>query len=211
MPLFDVPSAQPQIIAEIAARRPPSECSGASSTPGLIGVPMLGPWFMGGRHPLGELVIVVLAVVVALAWLGTAGIGPQARARTRSPGEWILLAAVAVVAVQLVPWPQAALDFLSPHTRQLLTLWQGDLNVPGNLGHWSQVSMTPDWTRGRPDSAAGLRHDFSGGRAAAARCRRRAMDAALGGGRRDRASRLRHRAVSDRQRQVRLDLPASVP
>ncbi|HTU23920.1 MAG TPA: hypothetical protein VMF30_00895, partial [Pirellulales bacterium] len=49
---------------------------------GLIGVPLLSPWFMGGRHPLGELVIVLLAVTVALAWLA-------GRALDRRAAAWI--------------------------------------------------------------------------------------------------------------------------
>ena len=69
MPLLDVPSAQRRSSSD--SRSTPSErLLGYVVDAGLIGVPMLGPWFMGGRHPLGELVIVVLAVVAGLAWLG---------------------------------------------------------------------------------------------------------------------------------------------
>jgi O-antigen ligase/tetratricopeptide (TPR) repeat protein len=114
---------------------------------GLIGVPLLSPWFMGGRHPLGELVIVLLAVTVALAWLGGRALDPRGGSWTASPGEWILLGAVLLVVAQIVPWPQPVMDLLSPHTRQLLPLWRGDASVAGTLGTWNQVSMTPDWTR----------------------------------------------------------------
>ncbi|HTU27105.1 MAG TPA: O-antigen ligase family protein, partial [Pirellulales bacterium] len=71
----------------------------------------------------------------------------RAAAWISSPGEWILMAAVLLVVAQIVPWPRPILDLLSPHTRQLLPLWQGDASVAGTLGTWSQVSMTPDWTR----------------------------------------------------------------
>ena len=54
---------------------------------GLIGVPLLSPWFMGGRHPLGELVIVLLAVTVALAWLGRRALDPRGATWTRSPAR----------------------------------------------------------------------------------------------------------------------------
>ncbi|HEX4145198.1 MAG TPA: O-antigen ligase family protein [Pirellulales bacterium] len=114
---------------------------------GLIGVPLLTPWFMGGRHPLGELVIVLLAVAVALAWLGRRALDPRTATWTGSPGEWVVLGAVLLVIAQIVPWPQPVLDLLSPHTRQLLPLWRGDATVPGTLGTWNQVSMTPEWTR----------------------------------------------------------------
>ena len=114
---------------------------------GLVGVPILGPWFMGGRHPLGELVLVVLAVVVALAWLTEQMLARREVAVSRSRAEWILLGGVALVLVQLVPLPQSLLEILSPHTRQLLPLWCGNAAVPGTLGTWNQVTMTPAWTQ----------------------------------------------------------------
>jgi len=53
---------------------------------GLIGVPLFEPWFMGGRHPLGELVIVLLAVTVD--WLcGCRALDPRGGSWTASPGE----------------------------------------------------------------------------------------------------------------------------
>ncbi len=113
---------------------------------GLVGVPLCGPWFMGGRHPLGELVLVALAVVVTVAWLVDRALERREVAVERSRAEWVLLGAVILVLVQLAPLPEALLAILSPHTGQLLPLWSADANVPGHLGCWSQVSMTPAWT-----------------------------------------------------------------
>ena len=146
MKSFDSPTTRPARPAD-ARESVPGRWLARLVDAGLIGVPLLSPWFMGGRHPLGELVIVLLAVTVALAWLGRRALDPRGATWTASPGEWLLLGAVLLVVAQLVPWPQPVLDLLSPHTRQLLPLWCGDASVPGTLGTWNQVSMTPDWTR----------------------------------------------------------------
>jgi O-antigen ligase len=114
---------------------------------GLVGIPLAGPWFMGGRHPLGELVLVTLCVAVALSWLVERALARRTAALTRTRAEWILLASVALVLVQLAPLPQPLNDLLAPHTRELLPLWRGDAAVPGTLGDWNQVTMTPAWTR----------------------------------------------------------------
>ncbi len=114
---------------------------------GLVGVPLLGPWFMGGRHPLGELVLVVLGVVVALAWLTDQALAGRTVTLSRSRADWLLLGGVTLVLVQLVPLPEALLDLLSPHTRHLLPLWRGNAAVQGTLGAWNQVSMTPAGTQ----------------------------------------------------------------
>ena len=47
---------------------------------GFAGIILVAPWFMGGRHPLGELVLVALASIV-LAWLAK-----QTVARREPPG-----------------------------------------------------------------------------------------------------------------------------
>ncbi|HWC88922.1 MAG TPA: hypothetical protein VG433_04685, partial [Pirellulales bacterium] len=114
---------------------------------GLIGVPLLTPWFMGGRHPLGELVLVTLAVVVAISWLADQALARREVTIARTRAEWLLLGGIALVIVQMLPLPQALLDMLSPHTRQLLPLWRGSTTLAGSLGNWNQVSMTPDWTQ----------------------------------------------------------------
>src|ERR1700759_1270848 len=68
---------------------------------GLIGVPLVTPWFMGGRHPLGEFVLVMLAVLVAVFFLAGQLSAPRAAAPVNSRAQWILLAAIALVVLQV--------------------------------------------------------------------------------------------------------------
>jgi O-antigen ligase/tetratricopeptide (TPR) repeat protein len=143
---FDSPAASRTRLAS-ALETAPRRWLARVVDAGLVGIPVLAPWFMGGRHPLGELVVVLLSVVVALAWLGRRALDPRDATWTRSPAEWVLLGGIVLVVAQIIPWPQPVLDCLSPHTRDLLPLWRGDASVPGTLGTWSQVSMTPEWTR----------------------------------------------------------------
>src|SRR5690242_7221511 len=72
---------------------------------GLIGIPMAAPWFMGGRHPLGELVIVLLAVVVSLAWLVARMLSSRPTTWTYCSAQWLLAAAVTFVLLQLTCLP----------------------------------------------------------------------------------------------------------
>ena len=75
----------------------------------LGGVIFLAPLFMGGRHPAGRLVYVVLAVVAAVAWLLRQCLLKTAR-WTRSPADWLVLAGVVVIGVQILPLPAPALN-----------------------------------------------------------------------------------------------------
>lgn len=133
--------------------RPPATLGGAADQLflsivdwGLSAVILAAPWFMGGRHPLGELVLVVLAVLVATAWGARQILTRGAVSWTRSPAQLHLAAAVALLALQLTPLPQPILRILSPHTAQLLPLWQGGHQMSLGLGTWNQVTMTPDAT-----------------------------------------------------------------
>ncbi|MEX0679141.1 MAG: O-antigen ligase family protein [Pirellulales bacterium] len=112
---------------------------------GLSAVILATPWFMGGRHPLGEFVLVVLAVLVATAWGARQTLMRGEVSWTRSPMQFILVAAVGLVLLQLAPLPQPMLRILSPRTAQLLPLWQEGGETFG-LGTWNQVTMTPNAT-----------------------------------------------------------------
>ena len=68
---------------------------------------------MGGRHPLGKLVYIVLVTLFVACWLGK-----QAAERDGSwittKVEWLLSGGVVVLILQLVRWPTGVLEFLSP-------------------------------------------------------------------------------------------------
>jgi O-antigen ligase len=113
---------------------------------GLAGSILIVPWCMGGRHPVGELVLVLAALAASLAWIARQRLVTGCLTWTRSPADAIFPAAVALVLLQLAPLPAAVLDVLSPHTRDLLPLWiSGGQSV--GLGVWNQVTMTPAATQ----------------------------------------------------------------
>ncbi|MEX2111682.1 MAG: O-antigen ligase family protein [Pirellulales bacterium] len=113
---------------------------------GLSAVILAAPWFMGGRHPLGQFVLAALAVLVAVAWAARQMLLRGGPSWTRSPAEFLLAAAVALVLLQLTPLPASLLGSLSPRMAELLPLWQSDGEASVGLGSWNRVTMTPDAT-----------------------------------------------------------------
>ncbi|HUT91370.1 MAG TPA: O-antigen ligase family protein [Thermoguttaceae bacterium] len=113
---------------------------------GLAGCIFVVPMLLGGRHALGRLALVALAVAVALAWSVRQCLCAQGAWR-RSSAQWLLLAGVIVLAVQLVPLPPSVMDRLAPHTSEILPLWSSGGDSPASMGVWSQVSLTPAATR----------------------------------------------------------------
>ncbi len=115
---------------------------------GLAGVILLSPWFMGGRHPLGEFVLIALSTVTSVAWLLRQAVVRHNAFWRRSAGDYLLLGGIALALLQLTPLPHAVFEFLSPHTHALLELWNATDAATPSLGTWNIVSMTPDATRG---------------------------------------------------------------
>lgn len=114
---------------------------------GLAAVIMASPWLLGGRHPLGELAIVSLSVVVAAAWTLRQFLLRDETAWTLTRAEVLLIAGAVLVLLQIVPLPQGILDLLSPHTRQALPLWFAPADQATGLGTWDLISLTPSETR----------------------------------------------------------------
>jgi len=114
---------------------------------GLAGIVFVAPLVMGGRHPIGRLVFVLMVCTVAVAWVCRQCLANSGRWR-RSGAEWIVLAGFVLILVQLMPLSQAALARWSPSISEMLPLWtsQGD-NAVG-LDAWFQISLTPTATRG---------------------------------------------------------------
>ncbi len=113
---------------------------------GLAGCVFVVPLLMGGRQALGQLTLVTLAVVVAVAWLLRQCTRPQATWHWTA-GDLVFLAGLGLLLAQLAPWPPAVRTWLSPNTAQLLPLWTATGDPAIRLSEWGQVSLTPSATR----------------------------------------------------------------
>lgn len=113
---------------------------------GLAASIFVVPMIMGGRQALGRFALTAIAVTVALAWTLRQSLRGKVTWR-RSPAEWLLLAGVVLLGLQLVPLPPALLSRLGPHTSEILPLWSPNADSSAALGVWSQVSLTPAATR----------------------------------------------------------------
>jgi tetratricopeptide (TPR) repeat protein/O-antigen ligase len=112
---------------------------------GLCGVIFVAPYFFGGRHDLGRLVLVSIVAVTAIAYfarqtmLATAG-------WPRTVLHVLFLAAAGLLILQIVPLPPWLVDRLSPHTAELLPLWSSGNGDPSTFGAWRTVSLYPHET-----------------------------------------------------------------
>jgi len=113
---------------------------------GLAGCIFVVPMIMGGRQALGRLTLAALAVAVALAWTLRQCLRAELTWR-RSVAAWLLAAGVLLLIVQLVPLPPAILEYVAPHTSEILPLWNANADSPAQLGVWSRVSLTPAATQ----------------------------------------------------------------
>jgi len=108
----------------------------------LAGVVLFAPYFLGGRHPIGQFVFVVLAVVMAAAWCWRQWLEGSSSYRF-SGVELLLIAAVLVVAVQIIPLPAGVLDAISPATKSVLATD----GAAGQSTAWSTISLAPSLSR----------------------------------------------------------------
>ena len=108
----------------------------------LCGIIFVAPLIMGGRHELGKLVYLGFVALLTACWLGENALSPRPHWR-RSSVEWLLLAGLMVLILQLIHWPAWVLAYLSPFQSQLLTHWSPDLQHSLALATWDQVSLTP--------------------------------------------------------------------
>jgi O-antigen ligase len=112
---------------------------------GLIGVICVAPFFFGGRHDLGRLVVVSLIALTAAAWFIRQALLKKAF-WPRTNAYAILLLAAAMLVVQIVPLPAAWCGWLAPNTERLLPLWSSDAGVVGHMGNWQTLSLIPHET-----------------------------------------------------------------
>ncbi|MGO8752967.1 MAG: O-antigen ligase family protein [Thermoguttaceae bacterium] len=132
-------------------RRPASRGGGDLGTKQIIDAALAGclflvPAAMGGRHPLGEVLLAVLAVLAALAWTAQQAI--QARPTWRwTPAMALVPAGAALLMIQLTPLPQTFLAWISPHAIGILPLWSSVGDPAARLGIWNTISLAPAETR----------------------------------------------------------------
>jgi len=88
---------------------------------GLAGVIFLLPFVMGGRHPLGQLILAALAAITALAWAVRQTLRPHPNWRP----TWALAlisTGLILVLFQTIPLPQSVLERLAPSHANVLPL-----------------------------------------------------------------------------------------
>jgi tetratricopeptide (TPR) repeat protein/O-antigen ligase len=111
---------------------------------GLCAVVCVAPFFFGGRHDFGRLVLVTCVAVTASAWFVRQSLLPNAP-RIRTAAHLLILAAFALLVLQLVPLPASWIAVLSPRTLELLPLWTADGGA-AQLGTWRTLSLMPHAT-----------------------------------------------------------------
>ncbi len=116
---------------------------------GLLGVLWVAPLAMGGRFPVGRLLLVALIVLVAASWF-SAKLFSERRVWRWSGAELLVGLAIALVAFQLVPLPTTTVAKLSPAIRQLLILQSEQpelLSESQTVAGWGRISLVPHATR----------------------------------------------------------------
>lgn len=113
---------------------------------GLLGVLFVAPLFMGGRGEIGRLIYIALVCGTALCFLARQCLLAEARWRW-SGLEWMLLAGLLLIVLQLAPLPAGVLRTLSPHVPGLLPLWTSQAGAETQLGSWNQLTLAPSATR----------------------------------------------------------------
>ncbi|HYW79476.1 MAG TPA: O-antigen ligase family protein [Thermoguttaceae bacterium] len=112
---------------------------------GLAAAIFVVPFALGGRIAIGQFAMVALAVWVALCWSIRQSLSARA-VWIRSSTEPLLLAAVALIGLQLIALPPSWLSWISPQHYETLPLWNPAGDASGTLGVWSTISLTPTAT-----------------------------------------------------------------
>ncbi len=106
----------------------------------------LAPLFFGGRYEGGRAVFVTLVCTLAVT--------SAARLAVASRREWVwsgveplILAALVLLMSQLVAWPVAWLELLSPTVGGSLPMWRPATAGQASFGEWHTISLLPSATR----------------------------------------------------------------
>ena len=111
---------------------------------GLIGVVGVAPYFFGGRHDLGRLVLVAFVALAAASWFVRQALRP-ANTSKATTAYGLLLFAVGLLVLQIVPLPAAWIQWLAPRNVELLPSWRSS-GGDESLGVWSTISLVPHET-----------------------------------------------------------------
>ncbi|MCA9079083.1 MAG: O-antigen ligase family protein [Planctomycetaceae bacterium] len=109
---------------------------------GFVGVFVIAPFFMGGREPVGQFVLCLLAGWLAITW-AVHQFRAQRPTWRFSGAEPLMLLGFALVALQTWPLSQALLEQFSPSLPQVIPLLWGEPQPPLNLEPWQTISLTP--------------------------------------------------------------------
>jgi O-antigen ligase/tetratricopeptide (TPR) repeat protein len=112
----------------------------------LAGAIFFLPFAMGGRHPLGQLILAGLAAIAALAWAVRQSLRPHPHWRP----TWALAlisAGLILILLQTAPLPQSALQWLAPSQAKILPLWNANRPDAACFGRWNCISFAPEETR----------------------------------------------------------------
>jgi O-antigen ligase/tetratricopeptide (TPR) repeat protein len=110
---------------------------------GLISLLILAPLFMGGRHPLGELIYVSLIGLVAVCWIAGRCV-TRGATYTVSGAEWLIVGGLLLISLQIVPVSAAFLEAVSPGIANMLPMWQD--SAGSEFPPWNTVSVAPHET-----------------------------------------------------------------
>ena len=111
----------------------------------ILGVLFFAPLMMGGRHPIGKFVYLILVSALVIAWLVRQTLASTGTYRRTHVG-WLVGAALLLVVVQITPLPQSLIAALSPYQSDLLPIWSGSAQET-SLGDWNRLSLAPLSTR----------------------------------------------------------------
>lgn len=106
----------------------------------LFGVPLM----MGGRHPLGHVLLIGVAGAMLLLWCLRQGLSASP-AFTWTGAEWPAAVGVLLLGLQLASLPESVLARLSPAISSFLPMWFQ--HGRGVLGTWPHLSLMPEETR----------------------------------------------------------------
>jgi O-antigen ligase/tetratricopeptide (TPR) repeat protein len=113
---------------------------------GIGSIIFVGPFMLGGRHPMGRFAILALCVATAVTWFWRQTIISPAR-NVRSATFGLVICCIALVMAQLVPLPASWLERIAPRTSQILPLWSAGETGGLRLGQWQTISLAPEETR----------------------------------------------------------------
>lgn len=116
---------------------------------------LIAPLAMGGRFPIGRLLLGIIVATTAVSWFAAQLLTRREKTLwTWSGAEWIAALAVLLVALQLVPLAPSTVTWLSPKLNQLLRLQteHPDLvasmdEAGGSFVGWDRITLVPHATR----------------------------------------------------------------